>query len=158
MKNRIGTLNNKSREVKPKCVIRRSQDGMKILNMELKEKLRKIKRDKASRIRYFEGKDSDEISSEEILNFEDFHHTSTPLKPARVGPIQRNIVIPLKTDENPSIAPKYFFKRDDNGRMTFDVKLNFENGLVYNDRLADGIYIENILPATNTQKVKRKLF
>lgn len=160
MKNRIGALNNKSRNIKQKCVIKKSQDGMKILNMELKEKLRKIKREKTSRIRYYEGKDSDEISSEEILNFDDFNHTPSPLKPARVGPIQRNIVIPLKKnydDEQPKIAPKYFFKRDDNGKMTFDVKLNFENGLLYNDRLVDGIYIENILPA-NTQRIKRNLF
>lgn len=159
MKNRIGALNEKSREVKPKCVIRKSQDGMKVLNIELKERLRKIKQTKASRIRYFEDKDSDEISSEEMLNFNDLNQTPlSSFKPARAGPIQRNIVIPLNTNEHPKIEPKYFFKRDDNGKMTFDVKLNFENGLLYNDRLANGIYIENVLPASKIQKIKRKLF
>lgn len=168
MKNRIEKMNNE----KPKCVLKKSLDGMRLLNKELKAKLRQIKQEKKSRIQHFREAtgDSDEISSEEVLNFDDLNqmdqHLPQPqlpskLTPARIGPIQRNIVIPLKGDyPDGKITPKYIFKRDDNGKMTFDVQLNFENGVLYNDRVADGIYIKNNLPlpAQSTRRWKKNLF
>lgn len=140
-----------------KCNIRKSCDGMEELNEELKKRLREIKREKETRMRAYDGKESDEISSEELLEFNDFNQTPMKQNPARVGPIQRNFVIPVKTEKT-KITPKYYFKRDGNDKMTFDLKLDFENGVIYNDRVANGIYIESKLPLRNSQRHRRNLF
>lgn len=146
-----------------KCKIQKSRDGMNELNNELIERLKKAKLQRKLRIHHINNDDedgnSDRISSEEVVQLVNLDKKTNAFQPVRVGPIQRNIIIPLKMEDadegKPKIVPKYFFRRDNQGNMTFDIKLNFENGVVYNDKCSSGIYIESELPKQNVKKNRK---
>lgn len=142
---RVNSIN-KPKVNRLKCRLQRSQDGMKRLNEELTEKLEQMREERRQRIRNAES--SDCIPSEEVLNYNNF---AQPLirkqKPVRAGPIQRNIVIPVRSDNPPRIKPKYYYNRSRNGEVTLDLKLDFEDGVMMNNKLANGIYIKSNLPA-----------
>lgn len=139
----------KMKETRPKCSIKRSQDGMRQLNKELAAKLQQLKQERLERIKKA-AESSDEGSLDEIVL--DFEHFTQPLlqkqqrTPVRVGPIQRNIVIPLQSENPPNLKPKYVYNRSRNGEMTFDIKLDFDEGVMMNEKLANGIYIKSSLP------------
>jgi hypothetical protein len=141
----------KMKNYRPKCTIKKSQDGMRKLNYDLEEKLNQLKLERAKRIQSC-LESSDECEAEVLLNYDNFAQNLKKRTPVRAGKIQRNIVIPLQSNLDevpPRIKSKCFYKRDKNGEMTFDVKLDFEDGVVVNDKLTNGIYIKSALPARN---------
>lgn len=104
--------------------------------------------------------DSDTNSSEVLISFE---HFAKPLKEQqlrvqtpRAGRIERHLVIPIEAKDTPKITPRYCITKSPvNGHMQVDLKLNFEDGILYRDKLVDGIWIENALPVQNLRnKVK----
>lgn len=107
--------------------------------------------------------DSDTNSSEVLISFEQFArplkeqqmNVQSSVKP-RAGTIERHLVIPIEANETPKITPRFCIKKSPvNGKIQVDLKLNFEDGILYHDKLVDGIWIENALPVQNFRnKVK----
>ena len=99
--------------------------------------------------------ESDNYSSEVFINSEDLSPGSTK-KLARAGVIERNIIIPVEGGDPLKINPEFLFKKSTNtGEMQIDLKLNFEEGIIFQDKLVDGMIIENALPIQNFHS-KRK--
>lgn len=112
--------------------------------------------------------DSDNDSSEQIISVDHFSNlltTTMPLKdikknlankkPPNAGPIERNIIIPVQTENNPTITPRFYFKKSPvTGQMQVDLKLNFDDGIMYQNKLVHGICIENALPVQNFRNKK----
>lgn len=112
--------------------------------------------------------DSDNDSSEVMISFEQFENPlqkSKPLKDykiqqpknkkpqLRAGTIERNLIIPIHTEDSPKITPQFCFKKSPvTGNMQVDLKLNFDDGIFYQNKLVDGICIENALPFQNFRK------
>ena len=93
-----------------------------------------------------EDKDSNSnVSSEVVLNYENF--TAPLVNPAhhRIGQIERNIVIPVHAKSPPKVTPRVFLKRD-NGRVKLNVNLNFDEGVMCHDKYVNGIFVENLMP------------
>lgn len=103
--------------------------------------------------------DSDNDSSEVLISFEQFTkpfdkkpvipRNMEPTKP-RAGVIERHLVIPIQANDSPKITPRFCFKKSPGtANMQVDLKLMFEDGIMYRDKLVDGICIENALPIQN---------
>ncbi len=119
-----------------------SSDGIRDLNWELEEKLRKLKLERSRRFR--EMQNSELNSSEEILNFEDFSQqlmSSPKIKKANPN-FNRNVA----AEARPKIASKFIFRRNEGGKMSFDISLDFVDGILMDEKLAKGVYIESVLP------------
>lgn len=77
---------------------------------------------------------------------------SSKKKEVRIGNVERNFIIPVIAEDTPKITPRFFFtKSKDTGNMRVDLKLNFDDGVVYQNIRVDGILIENAMPAQNFQ-------
>lgn len=159
-----------------------SAEALKNFNAHLENKLREIndqkkqrrqqrtrKEDKKQQQRQKTQKqpvivDSDNDSSEVVINYERF---TTPLKAsptqaarkpkthARAGIIERHLIIPIESSETPKITPQYKLGRTPDGKLRMDLKLKFNHGIMYQNKLVDGICIESALPVPNSHnKVK----
>lgn len=93
-------------------------------------------------------RDSDNDSSECLISLEQFEKPSNE-KP-RVGPIERHLLIPVHANKSPKITPRIHFQKSPiNGSMQLDLKLNFEDGILYQNKLVKGICIKNVFPVQN---------
>ncbi|KAG5676561.1 hypothetical protein PVAND_006385 [Polypedilum vanderplanki] len=103
--------------------------------------------------------DDDESISEVLVNCETYNDPNPSKKPtARVGNIQRNLFIPIQTETPkaiPKITPKVYFKKENDGSMKFNVKLNFAERVMCNDRLVNSINIQNLLPQHKINNYRR---
>lgn len=84
---------------------------------------------------------SEHNTSEELLSFEQFSDTPT------VGNIERHLVVPIQSRQPSKITPRFSInKSPTSGSMHIDLMLSFEDGILYQNKLVDGIRIESILP------------
>lgn len=94
--------------------------------------------------------DDDENISEVLVNCETYNDPNPSKKStAKVGRIQRHLFIPVQAETTkaiPKITPKVYFKKENDGSMKFNVKLNFAERVICNDRLVNSINIQNLLP------------
>lgn len=138
------------------CRVKASQEVLEKFNEYLKRKLRaidleKLRRQKAreqqkTKIEVESDEDSDADSSETMLSFDDFE---APLKEtAKIGKIQRNIFIPIKSKEPTIITTRSSLQRSSgDGDMCLAIELNVEGGVEHQGKLAKGIRIESAMPA-----------
>ena len=90
--------------------------------------------------------DSDDIGSEVMINVNEFSKPS-------VGPIERHLVIPVKSSNNLKISPRFVYtKSSDDGKMKLDLNLNFDHEVMYKDKLVKNICISNDLPGHKNSK------
>lgn len=142
-----------------------SQDNLVKFNEYLKTKLRVLKEDKKNKQRENQRKsrgnkktvnrqintsdDSDYNSSEVMLSFQEFEKPLTE-STARVRNIERHLVIPVEADETPKITPRVHIRRSPiDGSMQLDLKLKFEDGVMFQDKFVNGFCIQNALPGKN---------
>jgi hypothetical protein len=95
--------------------------------------------------------DDDESASEVIVNCEDYVTPPkvNPATPFRIGRVERHLVIPVHSENPkavPKITPKVMFKKGNDGTMKFNVKLDFAERVMCNDKLVNSINIQNLLP------------
>lgn len=155
----------KPQEFKPKCSLKDPQETLKKFNEYLEDKLNDMsfkkqqRQQKRETLKRFVGKspeilkiaDSDNDSSEVLINFEQFEKPllSTP----RAGTIERHLVVPIQGKESPKIKPQIKFNKVD-GKMELELNLIFDNGVIYQNKLVDGICIQNALPDRNYRSKK----
>lgn len=139
-------LTNKMNELREqKMILRQQQEDFKAeLSKEKKKKLRKTPPIPRNFI-----EDSDNNSSEFMISLEQFNKPVKNEKP-RADPVERHLVIPIHAKEQPKIKPRFnFLKSPIDGSVQLDLTLNFDDGVLFQNKLVKGICIKNAFPVQN---------
>lgn len=96
--------------------------------------------------------DSDQDSSEVMLSVDHFNQISPKpsFKEPYVDRIERHMVIPIYSNDNPKITPHYRVKKSPlDGTFQIEMSLEFENEIPFQDQVVKKICIENNFPKQN---------
>lgn len=94
--------------------------------------------------------DSSDDSSEILLDFQEYEKPSTVKAKYQLRNIEHHLVIPVEANETPKITPRVCMKKSPiDGSMQLDLKLTFDDGIMFKDKLVSGICIQNALPVRN---------
>lgn len=172
LQNRTYNLTSTRRGI-PAAAINRTSNCLTKFRREIEKKLNEVRDKRQSRRAKFAEMDDISISPEETQQFDiddgyerDDENSSLTVESSsevivncenfqpclKIGRIEKHLIIPVQTDEpyeDLKVTPRVYMKRHDDGSMRMNVKLNFGERLMCNNKLVNSINIQNLISSRN---------